>query len=262
MSAEAKSSKGVAMYLSVGSVDPVALAPTAISKAQPTEVTCAAPTVVIKTAAPPPAPAPAAAATGDDTGGGTDAPAAAPPAPRVGEAFAFAMGQIIQCIDTGFAELDNRYFSIDTVTEDGFTMLGADTTDSTGALIPNPEMTLYDTSNMVRMCLNNFAFNLETPGTVAAGTYCNPTATLPSTPTSIGTATLGGWIDVDDPAYAELLKAEDDGEDRVFSIVLPQGQGEIVAALSITGVTWEIPLEGGMAFTATGNLSAKPRHLF
>lgn len=177
----------------------------------------------------------------------------------------YAIGQIVTFRDTGLAELDDRFFSLKEVGNPAgtITLLGADTSASTGTFNPaTAEMDVYDTANMVSACLNNFAFNLETPGTIAAGTYCNPSATLPSAATSPGTATLGGWIDIADPAYVELLKAVDDGEDRVFSILLPKGQGEIVAPMYFTGITWDIPLEGGMAFTANATLQAKPKHLF
>lgn len=228
MSAEAKSSKGVAMYISTGDAGVSTVVPTAITKANPAEVTAPAPT---------------------------------------GDVTAYALQQVVYARDTGFPELDEKYFTIKALIGTapdytGFTLLGANTTDSDGVLSAIAEMDVYDSTDMVKMCLNNFAFNLETPGTTPAGTYCNPTATLPATATGVGTATLGGWIDVSDPAYVELLKAEDDGKKRVFSIVLPQDQGQIVAALYITGITWDIPLDGGMAFTATGNLAAKPRHLF
>jgi hypothetical protein len=228
MTAVAKSSEGVAMYLSVGAAVPATVVPTAITSADPTEVTAASPV--------------------------------APAAP-------FALQQVVYCVETGFPELDGKYFTIDTLIGTspdftGFTMLGADTADSTGALVSVPKMEVYDNADMVKMCLNNFTFNLTAPSTTPAGTYCNPTATLSSPPTSVGTATLVGWIDVDDPAYVELLKAEDDGKTRVFTIVLPDGQGQIVAALVITGITWTIPLTGGMGFTATADLQAKPRHLF
>jgi hypothetical protein len=223
MSAEAKSSKGVRMFLSKGDATVATVNPSAIDKGNPTAVT-----------APPPGPVP----------------------------DAYAVGQLVYCRDTGFAELDNKYFSIAEVTVDGFTLRGADTTDSEGVLRPNAEMDVLDGADLIGMCLNNFAFNLETPGTIAAGTYCNPSATLPSTATGAGTATLGGWIDVADPAYVELIKAEDDGLKRVFSILLPLGQGEIIAPLTVSGIAWDIPLEGGMAFTATAALGARPRHLF
>jgi hypothetical protein len=227
MSAEAKSSKGVRMYISKGGAAPATVVPTAITKANPAEVT-----------APDPVGAP------------------------------YAVGQIVYCRDTGFPELDGKYFTIATLVGTapdytGFSLLGANTINSTGTLGANAEMDIIDSADLISMCLNNFAFALETPGTIPAGTYCNPSATLPASSTEPGTVTLGGWIDVDDPAYAELLAAEVDGESRVFSIVLPQDQGEIIAPISvITGITWDIPLDGGMAFTATGNLAAKPRHLF
>ena len=224
MTAEAKSSKGVAMYLSKGAPAMSTVVPTAISKADPAVVTAPAPT---------------------------------------GDVLAMAVGQIVFARDTGFAELDNLFFTVKDVTPPGsFTLLGADTTDSAGVLGASPEMDVYDAGDLLKMCLNNFAFNLETPGTTPAGTYCNPSATLPALATSVGTATLGGWIDVEDEAYEELLKAKDDGIERVFSIVLPQGQGEIIAPIIVTGITWDIPLDGGMAFTATAALQAAPRHLF
>lgn len=221
MTAVAKSSKGVSMYLSTAAAVVATVVPTAIAKDAPTTVTA--------------------------------------PAPVEGP---FLVDQIVYARDTGFPELDGKYFVIAEVTETGFTLLGADTTNSTGVLGAGAEMDIWGAEDLVKMCLNNFTFNLTAPGTIAAGTYCNPTATLPSTATSVGTATLGGWIDVEDPAYVELLNAEDDGLTRVFVIVLPQGQGEIIAPLTINGITWAIPLEGGMAFTATGDLQAKPRHLF
>lgn len=226
MSAEAKSSKGVRMFISKGSAVRTVVVPTAISKAAPTEVT-------------------------------------APPPPE-----GFNIGQAVYFEDTGFAELDGKWFTIQSVIGTapdftGFTLNGADTTDSYGNLAPSPEASLVSVTDMISMCLNNFAFNLETPGTIAAGTYCNPQATLPATSTAAGSATLGGWIDVDDEAYVELLKAEGDNANRVFVIALPQQQGEIIAPISaVTGITWDIPLDGGMAFTATGNLAARPRHLF
>jgi len=223
MADSAKSSKGVAMYLSKGGAAPATVKPTAISAADPAEITAPAPT--------------------------------APAQP-------YAIGQVVYFRDTSFTELDEKYFTIATlVAGTGFTV-AADTSESTATLGVNAEFDVLANDVLIKMCLNNFAFNLETPGTLPAGTYCNPSATLPATATAVGTATLGGWIDKDDPAYRELLLAEEDGLERVFVIVLPQQQGEIIASLIITGITWDIPLEGGMAFTATGNLQKKPRHVF
>lgn len=225
MNGEAKSSKGVTMYLSKAAGGVATVKPTAITKADPPTITAPAPT---------------------------------------GDVTAYAVGQIVHFRDTGLPELDGKFFTIsELVASTGFKVLGANTTDSTGTFNTTlAEVDVYDSADLLKLCLNNFAFNLETPGTVPAGTYCNPSATLPAIATAVGTATLGGWIDVEDPAYEELLLAADDGIERVFSIVLPQAQGEIIAPLTVVNVTWDIPLEGGMAFTANANLNERPRHLF
>jgi hypothetical protein len=308
---EAISSKGVAMYLSVGGTTLYTVVPTAISKGKPTEVTAPPPAavqppVITVTLVGPPAAITTltvsqtdydsltngetvtfAGATGEwiainGPHAVTKVPATTTitipvvsttftdpvPAPgtvtgtRPGSPGAYQMGDIVVPRDTGFAELDGSYFVIQAVTAQGFTMLGADTSKSTGQLSPIPEMDLYQVDDVVKMCLSAFTFNLETPGTIPAGTYCNPSATLPAIATAVGTATLSGFIDKDDPAYQEVLKAEKDGLERVFAIHLPQAQGVIIAPMVITGTTWDIPLEGGMAYTTTGNLSAKPTHLF
>jgi hypothetical protein len=260
MATEGLSSKGVAMYLSKGDAVPTDVAATAITKAKPAEVTATL------TAPAPPAPPAMRDSGGIDAERTPVAQAAseatAPPVAAPHAITAFTVGQIVIPRDTGFKELDDRIFSIAEVTANGFSLLGSNTTNSTATMLVGATMEVYDSADLIKMCLNNFAFNLETPGSINVGTYCNPSGSIPSSPTSVGTATLGGWIDVEDEAYEELLLAEEDGLKRVFSILLPLDQGEIVAVLTITGVTWDIPLEGGMAFTATGDLQTKPRHLF
>lgn len=218
-----KSSKGTTMYLTKGSPEMTTVVPTAITPGNPTSVTAPAPT---------------------------------------GDVTAYAVGQIVYCRDTGFAALDGKYFTIAEVTAGGFTLLGADTTGSTEVLGGDPEMDVYDAADLLKACLASIAFNLETPGTIQVGTFCNPTATIPATATAVGSMTLVGWIDKDDEAYQEFLKAAEDGLPRVFSVVLAQQQGEIIAPIIVTGVTWDVPLEGAMGFTATANLQQRPRHLF
>lgn len=186
----------------------------------------------------------------------------ASPAVVTADAAAVQQGQIVFARATGFPELDNRFFTVDNPDADTFELKGSDTTNSTGALVASPVLELYEASDLISLCLSTFAFALETPGTIAVGTYCNPAATLPAAATGVGTATLSGWIDVNDPGYKELLLAESDAQRRVFSILLPQGQGEIIAPMIINGITWDIPLDGGMAFTATATLTGKPRHVF
>lgn len=175
-----------------------------------------------------------------------------------------AVGQLVRVNNSGFTSLDGKLFSVSAVDAGAgtFTLLGSDTTDEPGAMSDDAEVEMWDATDLVRLCLTSFTFNPETPGTTSVGTYCNPSATLPAVATSAGTATLGGWIDKDDAGYKELVLAAKDAAQRIFSIVLPQAQGEIVAPISFSNIAWDIPLDGGMAFTANGALGSAPVHLF
>lgn len=179
-----------------------------------------------------------------------------------GPALVYAVGQLVRVSNSGFVSLDGKVFSISATSAGSITLLGSDTSAERGNMSTDVSVEIWDSSQLVRLCLTGFTFNPETPGTTNVGTYCNPSATLPQVAVSAGTATLNGWIDKNDPGYVELIEAADDATQRIFSIVLPQNQGEIVAPITLSQIAWDIPLEGGMAFTATGALGAAPRHLF
>jgi hypothetical protein len=224
MVAEAKSSKDVRMYLSDGT-DPLMVVPTSITRARP---------AVISAAAAPP--------------GG------------------WLLGAPVTFQGTGFPELDNHYFTIGNPDEVAFTFeaVGSDTTNSTGVLATaGAEVLMYDNADLTPLCLSSFVYNLEVAGTTNVGTYCNPKATLPATAGAPGTLTIGGYIDVQDSAYPAVYAAVRDGNERVLSILLGQDQGEIIQAVIIASITWDIPMgDGGMAWTATANLKTLPEHVW
>lgn len=218
-----KSSKGVVMYLSDGT-DPLMDPITAVTTGNPTVLTV----------------------TQTGTGSGI-----------------VTVGSVVQVIDSGYPELDGKYFPVSAVAGDQVTLVGADSTGSTGTYRPTAMLKVWSGAAMTKLCLSSFAFNTETPAAVSVGTYCDPSASIPGSVSTAGTVTLGGFIDKDDPGYVEILEAVEDGLERVFSIILPQSQGEIIAPLTLSAVTWDIPLsDGGMAFTATGALGSSPVHRF
>ena len=219
-----KSSKGVVMYLSDGS-DPTEMPITAVSNAAPAVITV--------------------------TGVAADVP----------------IGSVVKVNDTGFPELDGKYFPVSSAVDAAgsvqVTLTGSDTTASTAVLRAEATLDVWVGGAMTKLCLSSFAFNTETPAAVSVGTYCDPSASIPGSVTTAGTVTLAGYIDKDDAGYVEILEAVEDGKERVFSIILPQEQGEIIAPLTLSAVTWDIPLsDGGMAFTASGALGSSPVHRF
>jgi len=219
----ASSSKGVTIYLSKGSATTTDQVISAITAAKPAVITVAATT-------------------------------------------GFTAGDVVKITGTGLPKLDGKYFSVGTVdgTAKTVTLIGADLTGVTipGTIPATAKATHYANTDLVNLCLASLAINAETPGTVSVGTFCDPSASIPSVVTQAGTITFGGYIDDKDAGYAELLLAEIDGKPRVLDIKLPGSLGSILAEVTISSVVYDLPIDGGLAFSATAALASKPVHRF
>jgi len=218
MPAKAYSTKGLKMWLG-GATAPVALVPTAISKAKPAMVT------VANTA---------------------------------------KAGDMVYVSTSGFPEIDGKWFTVGTPTVTNFLLVGSDTTLSTGTLAATPALQLYAQTAMFDLsCLaKTITFNSDAPAAIQAGTYCDPSLAITSPIIPPTTIEFGGNINIADPAYPALLKAEQDGAERPFDIVLPFAQGDIVAPAVVSMVTWDLPVDGVQGFSATMTCGSKPVHRF
>lgn len=172
-----------------------------------------------------------------------------------------ADGQIADCVLTGFPELDGKAFVIASATGTEVTLLGSDTSDSTGLLDASPVINVYNESDLELMCWSSLTPNVDEPGTVSVATYCDPTASIPSAVVEAGTISFAGFVDILDPAYSELLAAEEDGLERILRINLPSN-GYIMAQGVVSSVTWDLPIDGAIGYTGTFTLSTKLRHIY
>jgi hypothetical protein len=184
------------------------------------------------------------------------------PVATVADTTGMSIGDPIYITQTQFAELDNKWHTVGAITPTSFVIQGVDTTSETASLGAGATAQWYAATDMVSLCLSGITMNPETPGTINVGTYCVPSATLPATAVSAGSATLNGYLDIADPGYVALLAAEADGKERVLQVMLPQSQGSIVFGATFSTVTYNFPLDGGIDFTANATLSQKPRHVF
>jgi hypothetical protein len=170
-------------------------------------------------------------------------------------------GDLISISGTTFSLLDGKTFVAGPNTSaTEIELIGADSTS-----ITTPPQNFTGTakvfSDFTNLCLNALAINAETPGTVSVGTYCDPTASIPSVVVQAGTLTFGGYVDVASEDYPALLAANDDGLTRLIRIELPDN-GYIVAPIIVSQITWELPLDGAISFTGTATLGSKPVHRF
>lgn len=186
------------------------------------------------------------------------------PAKVTAAAVTALAGDVAYCSNTGFPELDGKWFTVGSPTATDFELVGSDTTTSLGALPGAPTVDLYERTDAFDLsCLAKaITFNSDAPSAIQAGTYCDPSLAITSPIIPPTTIEFGGNINVADPAYGELIKATEDGISRVVDIVLPFGQGDIVAPAVGSLVTWDLPVDGVQGFTATLTCSTAPKHRF
>lgn len=175
-----------------------------------------------------------------------------------------AAGDLVFVTNSGFPELDGKWFPVGNESATAFDLVGSDTTSSPGALATTPSIDLYAGGESFDLeCLaKSITFNSSAPAAIAAGTYCDPSLVIASPIMPPTTIEFGGNINVADPAYGMLLKAFEKGDQRPVDIVLPFGQGDIVAPAVASLVTWDLPLDGVQGFTATLTCASAPAHRF
>jgi hypothetical protein len=169
---------------------------------------------------------------------------------------------LVYVSSSGFPELDGKWFPLELVSATQFSLTGSNTTASSGTLIASPKVDLYKQNTGFDLsCLAKaITFNSDAPAAISAGTYCDPSLAITSPIIPPTTVEFGGNIQVEDPAYGQLILASDDGIQRSVDIELPFGQGDIVFPAVVSLVTWDLPVDGVQGFTATMTANTKPAH--
>ena len=172
-----------------------------------------------------------------------------------------AEGDMVFVGSVGYSEIANRVFTVSNISGTDFELVGSDTSSSTGSLSSTPTITHFAAADIECLCLSSLSISSDTPGTVDVGTYCDPTASLPSAATSAGTLDFSGYVDITDTDYKELLLAAEDNKIRYMRITLPNN-GAIVFPVTFSSITWDLPLDGAVGYSGSAVLGSKPRHLF
>lgn len=163
---------------------------------------------------------------------------------------------------TGFPEIDGKTWVLGPgTTATSFELLGSDTTASTGVLAAAPTLTYFGTTSMTCLCLSEFTFNPENPGTVSVATFCDPSASIPQATTSAGTVDIAGYVDITANDYKALLAMSMDSKKHDFRVTLPNN-GYIVFNGTLSSFNWNVPLDGAIGYSGQIVLSSKPVHLF
>ena len=184
----------------------------------------------------------------------------AKPAVVTGTTTGLADGDVVYITGTGMNQLDGKYFVIANKSPTDFELAGSDTTGATAAGTGGT-IKHYAQSDLVKLCLSSLTINAEEPSVISTATYCNPSASVPSQVVSAGTISFGAYVDTASADYLQLLEAEEDGTARVMKILLP-GNGYLVAPVTVSSLSWDLPIDGAIAVTGSMVLGSKFKHAF
>lgn len=162
-------------------------------------------------------------------------------------------GDIIFCVNTGFSELDGKYFVVGAATVSDFSLIGSDTSATTDTLDASPEIEAIEIADdMQLICANSISVDANVPGNISVPTFCDLNASIPSQVTEPGNVTLTLYHDPALGGFQELKTAQQDGNTRVMSVVFPNDAGTLLGACIVSGFTVsDVPLDGAATWTAT-----------
>lgn len=184
----------------------------------------------------------------------------AKPAVVTGTTTGLNDGDVVHVAGTGMASLDGKYFTVANKSATDFELAGSDTSGETVAGTGG-KIEQYSQGDLIKLCLSSLTINAEEPSVISTATYCNPSASVPSQVVSAGTINFGAYVDTASADYLQLLEAEEDGKARVMRITLP-GNGYLIAPVTVSSMSWDLPIDGAISVSGTMVLGSKFRHAF
>jgi hypothetical protein len=184
------------------------------------------------------------------------------PATLVGTGFTAAVNSVIEIKDSGNSKIDGVWIVGAGSTATSIVLAGTDNTGGSTAFDKtNGSAKAYADTDMVCLCLSEFTISRDTGGSISTATFCDPSSSVPSVVVSAGSVSIGGYIDSTAADYQEIVSADIDGKARDFRVTLP-GNGHLMFRGTVTGMSYQVPVDGAQSWTAQINLSSAPRHLY
>ena len=169
-----------------------------------------------------------------------------------------AVGEVVKFNDVGFGNLNNKSFVVTTATTNDFTI--GNVTLGTGAISATPKVSVFLESEMNCLCLSEFTISTAAPTTIDTSTYCG-SSSIPSAKTEAGTASAAGYVDTADSGYLAILAAVENGGEYNLRVSLGTN-GYLVMPVTLSGLSWTLPLDGAQSYAFQFTFGAAPKHVF
>lgn len=169
-------------------------------------------------------------------------------------------GQLVNMAGTAFPHLDGKQFVVGKITATDFELLGSDTTGSAATLGSTPKATAYANTDMELLCLSQLDIGAASTNQTSVATFCDPSAQIGGLPTP-GQLTVGGYVDPTDKGMAELVAAEADAKARGILVKIPNSGGYLIGVVTVGTVSYTIPLEGAVGYSAIATQNTAIRYV-
>jgi hypothetical protein len=168
------------------------------------------------------------------------------------------VGEVVKFNDVGFASLNNKSFVVTGLAVAGFSI--GNVILGSGVLSAAPTIDHYADSDMDCICLSEFTISTAAPTVIDTSTYCG-SASIPSAKVEAGTAAATGYVDVNDSGYLAVLAAVETGKEYILRVTLGEN-GYLVMPVTLSGLSWTLPLDGAQQYAFQFTFGAAPKHLF
>jgi len=176
----------------------------------------------------------------------------------------YADGDIVLITGTGFASLDDKYWPISGVTGTTFEL---DCSDASGEAAPATEgvARVYkmtgQNANLVQWCLTSYSYDQPQAETIDQSTFCG-TASASGQPQP-ATYTTAGILDGCEEGFGEMLKALEDGKDRLMVFKLPsEPPSWVFQTVDIGSYSESYELNASITFTSGGAIKSGPFRVY
>ena len=184
--------------------------------------------------------------------------ASSPPDVTITVANTAVAGEVVKFGDVGYPSLNNKSFVITSATATDFVI--GNVVLGSGALSATPKISHFLESEMKCMCLSEFTISTAAPAVIDTSTYCG-SSSIPSAKVEAGTASAAGYVDTTDAGFLAILDAIENGGERILRIALGEN-GYIVAPVTLSGLSYTLPLDGAQSYAFQFTFGAVPKHVF
>lgn len=169
-----------------------------------------------------------------------------------------AVGEVVRFKNVGYSNIDNKVYVVTATGTADFSI--GNVTLGSGALSVESSVEFVSEADMQCLCLSEFTVSVTAPTVIDTSTYCG-SSSIPSAKVEAGTAAAVGYVDITDAGYLAILEACENVTQHVLRVSLGDN-GYLVMPVTLSGLSYTLPLDGAQQYSFQFTFGEAPKHLF